>query len=223
MPWHWSCVKGEGSYFPFIPFVMKFRTRFFSFAFLVIGFSALAPTVQAQVNVNVQVGAPAWGPPVPAGVQYYYIPEIDGYYDIYNGVYLVFRDGYWVTLPTLNGYDPYAFHPVAVYYQGPQPWQYVVQDRSRYGRPLIGASPNWNHGHVYGYSGRDHNFNGPGRSAPAPQPGNNGGGRFQPGNNNGGPGSGNPGGGRGNAGSQGGHFGGGGRSGGAQGGGRRGR
>jgi len=174
--------------------------KFFSFALLLAG---AAPAAHAQVSVNVQVGAPVWGPPVPAGVQYYYIPEIDGYYDLYNGVYLVFRDGYWMTLPSVYGYDPYAFHPVPVYYQGPQPWQYVVQHRARYGPPLVGASPNWNRGHAYGYGGRDagqrsiYNSpvpNGPGRQ---PNPGGNGSGRVQPG------GPANPGGGRATPGPQG--------------------
>jgi uncharacterized membrane protein YgcG len=120
---------------------MKFSVRLFGFALFLASLLAGAPAAQAQVNVNVSVGPPAWGPPVPAGTQYYYIPEIDGYYDIYNGVYLVFRNGAWVALPTLNGYDPYAFHPVVLDYRGRQPWMYVRDHRTRYPRQVVVVRP----------------------------------------------------------------------------------
>ncbi len=92
-------------------------------AALVGAFTLLAaPAAQAQGGGRVNVGAPAWGPQVPYGTQYYYIPEIDGYYDLYAQQYIVFQDGYWVPLPQLYGYDPYQFHPVIVDYRGAQPW-----------------------------------------------------------------------------------------------------
>ena len=81
----------------------------------------VAPQARAQVRMNVNVGAPAWGPQVPYGTQYYYIPEIDGYYDLYAQQYLVFDGGYWVPLPQLYGYDPYQFHPVVLQYRGREP------------------------------------------------------------------------------------------------------
>lgn len=100
---------------------------------LVLLLAGTAPAAHAQVNVNVQVGAPVWGPPVPAGVQYYYIPEIDGYYDLYTQQYLVFDNGYWVVLPALYGYDPAYFHPQPVLnYVGPQPWLSIASYRARY-------------------------------------------------------------------------------------------
>ena len=101
-----------------------------------------APSAQAQGRVSINIGAPAWGPQVPYGTQYYYIPEIDGYYDLYAQQYIVFQDGYWVPLPELYGYDPYQFHPVAVGYRGNQPWlqssyyhqRYVYQPYCNYGQ-----------------------------------------------------------------------------------------
>ena len=101
---------------------MKPRFRFLAFA-LGVGLALAAPTAaQAQVSVGVNIGPPAWGPPVPQGTQYYYIPEIDGYYDIYNGIYIVF-DGYqWVQQPYLDGYDPRNFHPQYIDYRGDSPW-----------------------------------------------------------------------------------------------------
>jgi uncharacterized membrane protein YgcG len=111
---------------------MKPLARLFGAA-LVGAFALLAPpAAQAQVGVNINIGAPAWGPQVPYGTQYYYIPEIDGYYDLYNQQYIVFQDGYWVPLPQLYGYDPYQFHPVIVDYRGPQPWSRIDYYRQRY-------------------------------------------------------------------------------------------
>jgi hypothetical protein len=50
-------------------------------AVLLSGASLLAaPTAHAQVNIN--INPPNWGPAVPQGAQYYYIPETDGFYDV---------------------------------------------------------------------------------------------------------------------------------------------
>jgi hypothetical protein len=163
---------------------MKFNLRFLAFA-LGTGLAFAAPTAaQAQVSVGVTIGQPAWGPPVAQGTQYYYIPEIDGYYDIYNGVYIVF-DGYqWVQMPYLDGYDPYYFHPYPVSYVGAQPWLYISTYRNRYPQYVTGyrrggygnAGRTYSHdygaGRVYGYdhggySGRGNyggNYNGRGNS-----------------------------------------------------------
>ncbi|WP_460576153.1 hypothetical protein [Hymenobacter coalescens] len=95
----------------------------------------LGRPAEAQVRVQVNIGAPAWGPPVPTGAQYYYIPEIDGYYDLYSQSYLYFDPYYndWVSAPALPayyaGYDPRFFHPVVVQYVGRQPWGYIYDHR----------------------------------------------------------------------------------------------
>ncbi|WP_310394819.1 hypothetical protein [Hymenobacter sp.] len=103
---------------------------------------AVAAPARAQVNVNINTAPPAWGPSVPAGTQFYYIPEIDGYYDLYARRYIVFRKGRWVPVVALSGYDPYAFHPVVLTtYRGRQPWAYVREHRVRYPRPVVVVRP----------------------------------------------------------------------------------
>ena len=106
---------------------------------------AFATPAQAQVNININTAPPAWGPAVPAGTQYYYIPEIDGYYDLYSRRYIVFRNGQWIPVAVLNGYDPRAFHPMVLDYRGRQPWAYVHNHRNRYHpmvvRPGHGGNP----------------------------------------------------------------------------------
>jgi hypothetical protein len=133
---------------------MKPLARLFGAA-LVGAFALLAtPAAQAQVGVNINIGVPAWGPQVPYGTQYYYIPEIDGYYDLYAQQYIVYQDGYWVPQPELYGYDPYLFHPVIVDYRGAQPWSRIDYYHQRYAyqpyRYYAPARPGY-YGGSYGY------------------------------------------------------------------------
>jgi hypothetical protein len=116
---------------------MKLLPTAFCAALLSVAGLVDAPNAQAQVNVNVNAGPPAWGPAVPAGTQFYYIPEIDGYYDLYAQQYIVFRDGQWIPVQVISGYDPYSFHPVVLDYRGRQPWMYVRDHRARYPRQVI--------------------------------------------------------------------------------------
>lgn len=96
---------------------------------------AAAPSAaHAQVAVNVQFGHPTWGPVAPAGAQYYYVPEIDGYYDLQAQDYIVQRGGRWAHYRTLPGYDPRNFHPVVVDYRGRQPWDGYQDHHTRYYR-----------------------------------------------------------------------------------------
>ncbi|MDO7845176.1 hypothetical protein Q5H92_02330 [Hymenobacter sp. M29] len=120
---------------------MNLLPKTFCTALLCALIGALAPAAHAQVNVNINTAPPAWGPPVPQGTQFYYIPEIDGYYDLYAQQYIVFQNGQWVALPALNGYDPYAFHPVVLDYRGRQPWVYVGAHRDRYPRRVVVVQP----------------------------------------------------------------------------------
>lgn len=114
------------------------NSRTYSFASTLLSglLLATAPAARAQVNINVNVGRPAWGPAVPQGAQYYYIPEVDGYYDLYAQQYIVLRNGRWLPVAALSGYDPYQFHPVVLDYRGRQPWAYVGAHRDRY-RPVV--------------------------------------------------------------------------------------
>lgn len=91
---------------------------------------AAAPAAQAQVTIN--MNRPAWGPAAPATAQYYYLPEVDGYYDLRAQQYLVQRDGRWQRLAQLNGYNPNSWHPVVVDYVGAEPWTRHDEYRRRY-------------------------------------------------------------------------------------------
>ncbi|WP_193560212.1 hypothetical protein [Hymenobacter nivis] len=108
---------------------------------LALGGCLLLGARPARGQVNITINRPTWGPQVPAGTQYYYIPEIDGFYDLYSQRYIVRRNGRWLTLVALSGYDPYYFHPVPVTYRGRRPWRYVSTYRARYPRPVQPPRP----------------------------------------------------------------------------------
>jgi hypothetical protein len=95
---------------------------------------AAAPAAHAQININ--VNPPSWGPAVPAGAQYYYIPETKGFYDVPARQYVVERNGQWVRTATLNGFNPGDFHPVVVDYVGAQPWTRYDEYRAKYPKGL---------------------------------------------------------------------------------------
>ena len=115
---------------------MTYRPQLFAFVFG--AFAALAsPAAHAQVSINAQFGHPAWGPAVPAGAQYYYVPELDGYYDLASRNYIVRHDGRWVPVATVPGYNPASFHPVVVDYRGRQPWVQYRDHHARYYRPVV--------------------------------------------------------------------------------------
>ena len=98
-------------------------------AFVLFAAAGAANTAQAQVNVNINV--PAWGPAAPAGAQYYYIPELGGYYDLRAQHYVLLRNGRWMPVNSV-GYDPRTFHPVVINYVGAQPWVNINEHKAKY-------------------------------------------------------------------------------------------
>lgn len=120
---------------------MKLRSQMLAFVFGAFATLA-APAAHAQVRVNAQYGHPAWGPAAPAGAQYYYVPEIDGYYDLAARNYLVQRNGRWTPMANVQGYNPASFHPVVVNYRGRQPWAQYNDHHARYYRqPVVVQQP----------------------------------------------------------------------------------
>ncbi|SDY20102.1 YajG family lipoprotein [Hymenobacter psychrophilus] len=109
---------------------MHSSSKFLLTAVLTASIAAFSLPSQAQVTIN--VNPPSWGPAVPAGTQYYYIPETGGYYDLRDQQYIVRRDGKWKKLKTINGYSTSSFHPVVINYVGAQPWVLVQEHRVKY-------------------------------------------------------------------------------------------
>lgn len=50
----------------------------------------------AQVSVNVNLGtAPSWGPVI-TNEKYYYLPDVESYYDIRNKQFIYVNNGVWI-------------------------------------------------------------------------------------------------------------------------------
>ena len=107
-------------------------------------------TVNAQVGVHVNIGVqPVWGPTGYDYAQFYYIPDIDAYYNVATGEYTYLDRGAWVTYrhlpPAYANYDLYHGYKVVI--NEPTPWfhhdryraQYA-QYRGRHDQPIIRES-----------------------------------------------------------------------------------
>ncbi|WP_448701437.1 hypothetical protein ACFGVR_04525 [Mucilaginibacter sp. AW1-3] len=104
-------------------------------AFLML---AAVNTTKAQVSLSVHIGTPpVWAPAAYANnTRYYYIPEIDSYYDAQRGGYY-YNDGPdWVFSASLPGfyagYNIASLHHVPVRYYGDRPYTYFASRRTVY-------------------------------------------------------------------------------------------
>ncbi|RYY36422.1 MAG: hypothetical protein EOP46_06525 [Sphingobacteriaceae bacterium] len=80
--------------------------------------------VSAQVSLNINIGSqPAWGPTGYDYVNYYYLPDVDAYYDVPNRRYVYLDNNVWVHrtyLPSRYNYNPYKSYKVVVNER--EPW-----------------------------------------------------------------------------------------------------
>ena len=117
---------------------------------LAAGLALTGTAAHAQINVNINT-APPVVVEAPADAQYYYVPEINGYYDVPARRYLVQRNGQWARVERVDGYDPRNFHPQYIEYRGASPWTY--RGGNPHGLPpgqakkLYGKEKHGNHGH----------------------------------------------------------------------------
>lgn len=88
----------------------------------------------AQVSVDIHYGTPpVWAPAAPQ-VKYYYLPDIETYYDVPAQRYIYLSKGSWVRSATLpNRYRDYdLYHGRTVYlrdYRGNAPYRYYNQHK----------------------------------------------------------------------------------------------
>lgn len=66
--------------------------------FVLVGVVFLsAMQFQAQVSINLQFGAPpAWAPAERQESQYYYLPDIDCYYDVPSSMFIYVKNRRWI-------------------------------------------------------------------------------------------------------------------------------
>lgn len=100
-------------------------------------FLILAGTTQAQISINVNIGnPPAWGPAESVGVRFYYMPDIEVYYDVSKSVFFYQSNGVWVhaaVLPASYHYDLYTGYKVMLNdYHGETPYKEFEEHRKHY-------------------------------------------------------------------------------------------
>lgn len=89
---------------------------------------------QVRIGVNVNIGRPSWGVPGNYAGDYYYMPEIDTYYDIPHRQFVYFQGNNWVFAPELpymyRGYDLNRGYKVVI--NEPRPYLHHNVYRTRY-------------------------------------------------------------------------------------------
>ena len=104
----------------------------------------VALTAQSQVKVSVKIGtAPNWGPVGYTDVQYYYLPDIEVYYDINTNMFIYLYNGVWIRRTYLpyryRNYDLYGGYKVVLnHYHGYYPYGHFRNHRHRYGKGYRG-------------------------------------------------------------------------------------
>jgi len=112
---------------------MKFLKLFLFAASLFI-----AGAMQAQVSVHVNLGtAPQWGPAGYSDARYYYLPDVESYYDVQNSRFIYYDGRSWVRRTNLPGryrnYDLYnGYKVVMTDYRGNRPYQYHRSYKAKY-------------------------------------------------------------------------------------------
>lgn len=131
---------------------------------------ASANTMQAQVSVNVNIGSPpAWGPVGYSAVDYYYLPDVQAYYDIRATQFIYFGGGNWIRSRNLpNQYRNYnlynGYKVVLKDYHGSRPYSNFKTHKVKYykgykGKPQKSIGPNRSNNNK-GYKSNGNNVNG---------------------------------------------------------------
>lgn len=97
--------------------------------------SAKVATAQVSFSVGVNIGnQPEWGPVGYDHADYYYMPDIDAYYDVNAHSYIYYNNNVWVRSgalpPRYAGYDMYHGYKVVI--NRPAPWRNAGMYRAKY-------------------------------------------------------------------------------------------
>src|SRR6478752_8706823 len=92
----------------------------------------------AQVSLNVNIGTPPlWGPVGYSEVSYYYLPDVETYYDINAKQFIYLNNGAWIrsgNLPSrYRNYDLYNGYKVVLNdYHGSKPYGHFKEHKVKY-------------------------------------------------------------------------------------------
>lgn len=104
----------------------------------------MAGGAQSQLRVSLHIGtAPDWGPSGYDDVRYYYLPDVEAYYDIRTSNFIYISGHQWVHrtyLPSrYRDYDLYHGYKVVMNdYRGNTPYTYFRQHKVKYAKGYRG-------------------------------------------------------------------------------------
>lgn len=104
----------------------------------------IAGNAQAQISINVNIGnPPKWGPAGYSDVQYYYLPDVEAYYDINSSMFIYLNGGTWIhrrSLPSrYSNYDLYKGYKVVLSdYRGNAPYSHFKDHKIKYAKGFRG-------------------------------------------------------------------------------------
>ena len=100
----------------------------------------IAGTAQAQLSVRLNIGSPPqWGPSGYGDARYYYLPDVEAYYDVQSSMFIYFEGRSWVHRSYLpnryRDYDLYSGYKVVMKdYHGDRPFDQFNQHRMQYAK-----------------------------------------------------------------------------------------
>jgi len=103
-----------------------------------------AGTMQSQISVRLNVGTPPhWGPSGYSNVRYYYLPDIESYYDVNSSMFIYYSGNRWIhsrNLPArYRDYDLYNGYKVVLNdYRGNTPYIHFRENRMKYAKGYRG-------------------------------------------------------------------------------------
>lgn len=134
--------------------------------FIILGIGLIfAGEAQAQISVNLNIGTPPlWGPSGYSDVRYYYLPDVEAYYDVQKSNFIYISGNSWVRRSQLpkqyRNYDLYnGYKVVMTDYHGKTPYTYYKQHKVKYAKGYRG-NPQKNIGNRPGNGNHKSNGNG---------------------------------------------------------------
>ena len=126
-------------------------------------------SMNAQISVNVNLGLqPSWGPVGYSSVDYYYIPDVQSYYDVRATQFIYLNNGAWIRSSHLpNQYRSYdlnrGYKVVLNDYHGSRPYDNYRSHKVKYYKGYKGK-PQQSLGNRNNGNGNHKSYNGNGNS-----------------------------------------------------------
>ncbi len=101
--------------------------------------------MKSQVSVNVNIGSPPlWGPVGYSDARYYYLPDVEAYYDVHTSMFIYLGGGHWIHNAYLPGhyrnYDLYNGYKVVITdYRGNEPYIHFHNHKIKYKKGYRGG------------------------------------------------------------------------------------